>query len=227
MSNRCLIYGGCYSATPDRAWLVQQWARLTRRLNPTADIMVFDAASPMFPDLPPDITVHRFHDNIGHLSEKPGELPGDGWGRAMCAGIDCAIARGYDAVAFIETDLLFARPVAEPLEDMLAAGKHFAQPITPARGFRESDLFVADAAWLRDTDLTGRYSWKTACPVSDGHLCPELRLMELTEGSVHVLPYRGTRMNDSRFSVEDCRTLDWLTHADRWEYEAFLERFGS
>ena len=220
-----LIYGGSYVATAGRAWLVQQWARLTRHLNPGTDIVVYDAASPEFPDLPADIEVHRFPDNIGHLAEKPGELPGDGWGRALCSGIERAVADGYDSVAFIETDLLFARPVALPLDEMRGAGKSFAQAITPGRRFRESDLFFADVRWLRDSDFVGRYNWRSMGPVADGHTAPETRLMALTEPVVHVLGYRGTRMNDAKVSDADCRRLDWLTHADRWQYEAFLERF--
>jgi hypothetical protein len=144
----------------------------------------------------------------------------------MCAGIEQAIAQDYDSVAFIETDLLFARSVAEPIAAMRAAGKHFAQTLTPARGFRESDLFFADVAWLRESRFVERYDWRAARPVCDGHPCPERKLMDLTDGAVHMLGYRGTRMNDSRVSHEECGRLDWLTHADRREYEAFLRGHG-
>lgn len=225
MTDRVLIYGGSFVATADRAWLVQRWARLTRALNPGTDILIFDAASPMFPDTP-EVTVHRFPDNIGHLSERPGELPGDGWGRAMCAGIDHAISRGYDAIAFIETDVLFVHPVTAPIAEMRAAGKHFASPMVAQRSFRESDLFFADVAWLHETDFVGRYNWPAYRPIREGHPNPEIKVMELSEPSIHVLGYRGARANDASVSEDDCRGLDWLTHGCQWQYEAFLRGHG-
>lgn len=221
-----LIFGGSYVATPERAWLVQRWARLNRRLNPRTDILIFDAASPLFPDLHPDIEVHHFPDNIGHLAEKPGELPGDGWGRAMCVGIERAIADGYKTIAFIETDLLFAHQVSVPVEMMRSAGKSFAQPITPARRFRESDLFVADVAWLRDSGFTGKYNWQANGPTVNGHTDPETKVMRLTDDVVHVLPFRGFRHNDSHIDAATAASCDWLTHADQGLYEAFLRGHG-
>ena len=223
---RTFIYGGAYVATPERAWLVRHWAKLIRHLNPGHTIFILNTPGPV--NLPPvgDVYVHHFSDNIGHLAEKAGELPGDGWGRAMCAGVTHAIEADYDSVAFVETDVLLARPVDELVAEMHAADKHFAQPDFPTRRFKESDIFVADVAWLRDTDFIGRYDWPSVRPCVEGFPPPEERLAALTEASHYTLSIHGVRANDHAVTEETARTLDWLTHADQRQYRAFLEGHG-
>src|SRR5579872_7105927 len=112
---RTLIFGTSYIADQQAKWLLQQWAAVTRKLNPDADMLVIDSASPVqFRLVDLDIRSLGFTDNVGHLS-RTGR---DGWGRAFCFGLETALREKYDYAVHIECDLLFARPVAPIIKRM-------------------------------------------------------------------------------------------------------------
>ena len=87
-------------------------------------MLVVDSASPDMPSIE-GLEVLQLGDNIGHL-----KLTGrDGWGRAFCAGLQRAIDGRYDWAVHIETDLLFARPVADVIGKMGSVGVDVAAPL--------------------------------------------------------------------------------------------------
>ena len=138
---KTLIFSTSYCHDQASRYLVNLWAGLTRGLNPDTDILLIDSASPCLPDLSDSgVKVWSFPDNIGHF----GKTGKDGWGRAFCKGLSEAIDGGYEQAVFIESDLLFSRPVAGFLEKMDRMGIPFACPMAAPYQFLETGLMFMD-----------------------------------------------------------------------------------
>ncbi len=222
--NRTLIFGTSYVSGRASQFLFGLWRELVTQLNPEADVLVVDSASP---DLPSDLgraTVLQLGDNIGHLS-RTGR---DGWGRAFTEGLRFAIGYGYDRVVHVETDLLFARPVAETLAKMQSYRIPVAAPMAAPFSFIETALMFMDVGYIKNIGLIERYDWQRP----EEKPLPEYRIAQIVEPDLFALTLRGLRndlhgINAGNLRVAFPDGLDWITHCqDLAVYRAFLRMNG-
>lgn len=218
---RTLIFGTSWIPDQTARWVLDQWVRITRKLNPDTDILLIDSASPAFPVGGVGVRDVRFPDNIGHLW-KTGR---DGWGRAFCRGIEIASAKGYEFAVFIEADLLFFRPIAPIIDRMAACGVGAAAPMAHPYMFIETGLMFMDLAYMREIDFIRRYDWQNS---------PKMPVVEQrveaifdSGGRYFSLPLKGTRDDGNGIVAKNLRTLfpagcQWLHHASVATFRAFL-----
>ena len=217
---RVLIFGTSYVDTQEKKWLAEQWLRLARELNPSANILVVDTPTPV-EWMPPYTWAHSFYNNIGHLT-KTGK---DGWGRAFAKGVQ--LADDYDYVVHIECDLLFARPVMPIIERMQKRGiKALSTVATPHR-MMETGLMFLDMEYVRETGLIERYDWETSSLTE----LPERRMAKLLGDDLFLLPLWGFRDEDRVLTPATMipnfpAGVDWLTHASTACYKQFLNING-
>lgn len=211
-----LIFGTSYVDTPERQWLVEQWAQVNQKQNPDCALLIVDSASPN--PLPKDVEVYQLGDNIGHLMG----TGRDGWGRAFCKGLEIAIGEGFDYVALIDTDILFMPPVRPIFSEMKARRQVFASCDGPPYSWIEGGIVFASTAWLWDVGFVGQYDW----PNMHRGIFPEFRLADIAGSSLTKLELYGRRNDDGVINVGnigDVAAIDWLTHcADIEVYKAFL-----
>jgi SAM-dependent methyltransferase len=235
---KTLIFATTYVDCEDRAKLTDHWLTLTSRLNPDCDIMLVDSASP-WPELIDEKRhgrfetyasgatgrrmVHRFADNVGHLS-RGGR---DGWGRAFCFGLQAAIDGGYDYVAHIEGDSLFRLPITPIVRRM----REECVDVTsvPVKGMKrdipgwvETGLMVFGTRYLVEADFIAKYDW----PHRKESPTPELVVARLVGNRIKLMPWRawrGDRNEINHRNVLDL-DLDWITHChnDVWVYDRFV-----
>lgn len=220
------IFGTSYLKDSTDLWVFRQWLAINRTLNPDAHLLVVDSASPVpveaadFPREDHEQLI-QLGDNIGHLS-KTGR---DGWGRAFCNGL--ASVYGADWVVHMETDLLFARPVAQVLDrmegaafsgDFRSTGVAVCAPWALPYPFLETALMFFDGGWLRTQALAQRYDWE------NGRGFPELRIETLIGDDLWIAPLRGLRMDIREQALP--QPLDWVTHATVAQYRQFLRQNG-
>jgi hypothetical protein len=227
-----LLFGTCYVADEVMRDLVITWSRLNRKLNPGLDIMLIDSASPFDPRhfLPTkapqhaNVIVKRFDDNIGHLSRGGG----DGWGRAFSRGIELAIYLGYSHIAYIDADMLFARPVMPILQKMERVGVKIACPFDQHYGFVENGITFADVEYLRQIDFIKKYDWKHSPKPTTHEALPERRFAKIVEDELFTLPLVGMRNDFDLLTLENIVIArDYITHcADPRLYDRFLELNG-
>ncbi len=155
---KILVFGTTYCASPARLRLLEQWAEALQRIAPDCDHLIVDSCSPVFdlaslPNLSrfdPLVTVPSetapvavgrrsaltFPDNIGHLSQGGR----DGWGRAFCQGLICAMANGHDYVVHVEGDLLTRLDIPRLCLSMREGRINALGAITPNKGWLETGL---------------------------------------------------------------------------------------
>ena len=217
-TRRVLIFGTSYVSGQPARYIFGQWRDLVTRLNPDADTLAVDSASPDLPDAG-RVRVLQLGDNIGHL----GKTGRDGWGRAFCAGLQAALDGGYDHVVHIETDLLFRNPVTSTLEKMARSGVKIAAPVAHPYLFMETALMFASVAYIRETDLIRRYDWENIRPPE----LPEARLEGLTSPDLFLLPLKGCRNDMGEVAAHKVpEWMDWITHADPGVCRGFLKVNG-
>jgi hypothetical protein len=213
---RTLIFGTSYIGNDHHAWIVQEWIRLHGTVNPEADLLLVDSASPKA--IPLGVDVLQLGDNIGHRwRENYGQ---DGWGRAFCAGLEHAIREDYDWVACVEADLLCKMPVRELIRLTKISGKHMGAPRATPHRFVEAGLMVMNTDWLEQWAFIHKYDW------CGGTVFPETRLENIAAEELHWLEdVKGVRLSDdgATRSRTDLRRLDYLTHATIPEFCEFLE----
>lgn len=240
---RTLIFGTSYCATPERRDLTILWAKLVTKLNPGADILLVDSASPFDPcvfltdqgfkewpfstvtaeDFKTEPRVIRFPDNIGHL----GGGGKDGWGRAFCMGLQYAGERHYSQVAYIDADILFAKPVAPIFRRMAQQRVPVTCPLDMNYQFLENGLVFMNRDMLDTDDFIRRYDWQNAKP----YPFPEVRFEELLP-DIFTIPLRGCRNDWHAVTAENIRQAfpmgcDYITHCrDPQVYQAFLHING-
>lgn len=230
-----LIVGTCYVADEATREIVIAWSLLNRKLNPGIDILLVDSASPFDPNhfLPrkaprhANIIVRRFPDNIGHLSKGGG----DGWGRAFCHGLETAMMLGYSHIAYIDADLLFARPVMPVLEKLQRCGVGVACPFDTTYQFVENGLVFADLWALIQAGFIEKYDWPNSPPPTSPEALPERRFEMILHDVLFTLPLRGLRNDGGVLTRENIGQfpypLDYLTHcADFGLYDRFLQMRG-
>ena len=212
---RTLIFGTTYVHDDLSLWICNEWIRLHSKLNPEADLLLVDSASPV--PLPLGVDVLQLGDNIGHRwKENYGK---DGWGRAFDAGLRHAVREGYEVVACIEGDLLCKVPVQRLVHPMLSSGADIAAPRATPHQFIEAGLMVMTGRWLREFDLASKYDWE------NGTVFPEDRLGALVEDQILWLDdVKGARLTDCRERGHriDISRLDYITHAAVPDFCEFL-----
>lgn len=225
--SKTLIYGTSYIATPERMELTKLWAKLCAKLNPDCDLLLVDSASPFDPMkfMPENLLwIRRFHDNLGHLNAGGG----DGWGRAFCYGLQFGIDEGYDRIAYIDADILFAKPVGPIFDKMERNGVKVSCPLDMNFQFLENGIVFMNPEYMRDIRFIERYDW----PNSPQMPLPERRFELLLEDALFTLPLRGCRNDFDLVTMANCReafpwSWDYLTHAKDFNlYYRFLELNG-
>jgi hypothetical protein len=234
---KILVFGTAYCASPGRLRLLELWADALQRIAPDCDHLIVDSQSPVFdlaslphlsrfaPAIPvpsetaPVVVGRRstvtFPDNIGHLSHGGR----DGWGRAFCQGLLCALTSGHDYVVHVEGDLLTRLDIPQLCRSMREGRINALGAITPNKGWLETGLLFFDVGFLRRSRLIERYAWHKRPPTP----YPEVVLSELLGDDLYLRLWRGTKENIAmvQYLIKD---LHWITQTTKpAEYEAFMQ----
>lgn len=212
------------------AKVVNLWARLARHLNPDCDILIVDSDSPADVSevtYPIDLTVLQLGDNIGHINVSNR----DGWGRAFCAGVDEAIAKGYDYIAYCDVDIISSLPVGAIIDRMARAGVRVACPMDCQYNFLENGLMFLEVDYLRASKFVERYDWPNRTRSADPMEIPEVVFEKLMADDLFTLPIRTFRDDRGILTAHNIEHLfpyglDALTHTKYEVYERFLEIKG-
>ena len=254
---RTLILGTCYvSADKEGAQnyssrIVELWAKLAIHLNPGVDILLVDSASPKSPgeflkplgfdywlidgpgprpEQSPRMVV-SFQDNLGHINT----TGIDGWGRALSWGIECAIRRRYDYIAYMDADIICTFPVGPIIDKMARSGVKAACPMDPSYQFLENGLMFMEVNYLAESKFVERYDWVSRKFSADRMEIPERVFEELMEDVIFTLPIRGLRNDRDAVTVNNLagaspyakNGLDYITHCRDFElYNRLLEMNG-
>ena len=199
---KTLIYGGCFADTEFKVEMVTLWARLVRHLNPDTDIALFDSASPFDPQIfvpkKLNISVHRFEENVGHLSHGGG----DGAGRTLCEGLQYAIDHDYDYAVHLGTDMFFAKSAEEDVAKRMSLDALACVCLPNSLyQFPEWELSGFECQWAMESGFIDKYDWKSVRgpfpqvprPSLLKKYVPEWRLQEAAGDALWLLPYWGIR----------------------------------
>lgn len=223
---RTLIFATTYVDTRERQRLTEQWVTFHKERNPDCDLLLVDSRSPL--QLPNDVEIFSFPDNIGHLSRNgplgPRSGGRDGWGRAFCKGLELAIARGYEYAVHIEGDSLFQLPVMPIARRMqLESSDVLSVPVEGTKkkeiGWVETGLMFFRTGYVTETDFIGRYDW----PNRKVHPTPERVIFSILGDKLKMMPWRAERGDKSHITVNNVHNLDWVTHChDYAVYDRFI-----
>jgi hypothetical protein len=176
---KILYYGTCYLKNQEHLVFMQSWLKIAHKQR-DCDLLMIDSASP--DDLMKQIEfgrceLFRFPENVGHMYFDNR----DGWGRAMCKGVEIAHERGYDWCVHIESDVasrLDARQICELLADHdgVCSGAPYCNYVNGI----ETGLM-----WMRVPELVKRrfvelYDWPNMRDNSKGGVMPELKIPQIT-----------------------------------------------
>jgi hypothetical protein len=227
---RVLITSSCYINSSARADELLLWARLTRMLNLDTEILLVDSCSPfdaralLNKNFSTNINViARMEDNVGHPT-----TGGDGWGRDLCWGIEYAASRAYDWIVFIESDLMFYKPITPIIEKLCRIGCLAAAPISFKYHWIETGLMFLSVPMLLATRFVEQYSWHTHTPPFG---C-EAHVQRILDPEFLALPLRGLRNEEGELTLANHKALfpfgvDYLTHcADFSLYPSFAKLNG-
>jgi hypothetical protein len=213
MTPRILIYGGTFCDTEENREMVKLWSKVVRGINRDCDVLVIDSCSPFDPRvfLAGEVEVVGFETNVGHLC-RGGQ---DGAGRTLTEGMLIAAERGYDYCVHWETDLLFARPIRPIVEKMARTGVKVAALPQKYYQFLEWGISFYNVRHMIESRFVERYCWQTAptWPI------PEIRIEQLVQDDLFLLPYRGMRNDMNEANVENLAGLfpymppDYITRA--------------
>lgn len=221
-----LIAGTCYINNPLKEWLAAQWVAANARLNPGVPMLLVDSASPGRLPAHPDLQVLQLGDNLGHLQS----TGVDGWGRAMMAIVETALAMAAPPrwLAVWDADVLMTRPLEDMLRVMERAGsKAVSCAAKPYMHWIEG-FFIFDVEWLRERGLPARYDWQG---MRLG-VFPEDRMRQAIGGALRLLAMWGLRDDAGELTVENLWQLfpagiDYLTHCSKVEvYREIMRRYG-
>ena len=140
--------------------------------------------------------------------------------------LQMAIESGYDRLAYIEGDALFARPIEDGFQQMR---QPFACLPRGKWGYLDWNVFwIKDLAWLKAFNFIGRYDWpnQKQGPGREGERIYEQILGE----HLQALPYRFRRgegyINADNLEAVFPEGCDGLTHVETPCYRRFLEIHG-
>ena len=236
---KTLILGTCYIAAGNEGAqnysgrVVRLWLDLALKLNPGCDILLVDACSPV--DLSKllgadregleNVDVHVFDENVGHLNT----TGRDGWGKAFCFGVEWAIDRGYEWLAYIDADIIFTKPVGPVIAKMERNGVSFAMPWAQNYGFMENGMMFLNVSMLKAIDFVGTYDWEHR---NRGMPIPEMACEEILGDDLFCLPIRAFRDAHGMLTVNNVEHafpygMDAITHVrDMRVYEKFIAMKG-
>ena len=158
-------------------------------------------------------SVLAFPDDIGTIERRGG----DGWGRAFCQGLLCAVADRYDLVVHVEAGLLTRLDIPYHCRTMQERGINALGAVTPNKGWLEAGLMFFDVAYVERIRLVDRYRWDEP----GSRVRPQVKVSEILGDELYLRPWRGVRDNVGllRFLVKD---LHWLKSPVALECDAFL-----
>ncbi len=234
MTAKTLIYQQTHIKTAEQGRLFAVSQALLRRLNPGADYMLVDNASPLDPRQ--FATGHNFFfqfpESIGHFS--PSYLterddPRDGPGRAHTYAWGIAHGLGYQRTFYCEADCLFAKPAEWGFQQMTK--RIGCQPGVTQYGYSRDwhVVWVSDIPWfVQDFDFPTKYAWETRTQHSPAgeHLYEQI-LGEEAE----ILPVTGIRgetvgLSGANFRQHFPTGCDLVTHIDNAGHAEFLRSAG-
>lgn len=217
----------------EQANIFRVWQELAFSLN-DCDLLIVESKSPLAPETwltgdwdrqdaaapkitkPrtlaafPDALGHPYYDKITH---------GAGSDRAWMKGFEIAIENGYDRVAYIEADILCAKPISDIFNQMIKPAA--CGPLVSHGKFPETGLFFADCNHLKQTDFISKYNWQGPC-WPEG----EKRAWDILGDSLEILPLRGVRdewLSTPRlFRRRWEQGVDYVTHAKPEVLREFL-----
>lgn len=239
---RTLVIGPNWTPNEEQRELCKLWAKCIDRVAPNCDVLVIDCDSPFRPEVFlkwldyttyaydhefPMRRVFDFGDNVGHLFSG-GK---DGWGRAICKGVEIAIAAQYDYLAVIETDTLFSRPITTIIEKMDRAGVKVACPLNITWQTISTSTMFFNVNYLKDINFVDQYDWPNRRKEGNESL-PERVCEHIFQDELFILPFRGI-VNDrhqvTRANLKEAFPFgcDWITHCkDFGVYEEFMRLNG-
>jgi len=232
---RILVFGVCRCDSLGELRALQHWAAALERIAPDADHLMVDTRLPgvdpaSLPGLsrfrPPvriaseiaPVAIGRrsmlaFPDDIGTLEQRGG----DGWGRAFCQGLLCAIAGRYDLVVHVEAGLLTRLDIPYHGRTMAERGIKVLGAVTPNKGWLETGLMFFDVAYVERIRLVDRYRWDER----GVQIRPQVKVSEILGDELYLRPWRGVRDNVGllKYLVKD---LHWLKSQMALECDSFL-----
>lgn len=255
---RTLIVSTCYADNPFKIANMDLWLRAIDALSPGIDICLINSCSPINPmellgergfiealsyadDLPiypqPRLMI-SIAENIGRL-ETTGQ---DGPQQAWALGMNFAIKNGYDYIAHIEADLVFAAPIAPIIQRMKRQNIMAACPFSYEYSFIETGALFMNTEWFRRRDYFKAYDWrkppviKSITQMRGGQVAMQRefheRWMEQWCGEdLVILPLRGTRNDNDRVTVNNFQFAfphgcDFLTHCKDLELYRVMMRMN-
>jgi len=233
---RVLVFGITHCDSPARLRLLDQWAEALQRIAPDGDHPIIDSQSPVFdlaslphlsrfqpaigvPSGTAPVAIGRrsaviFPDDIGSVSQGGR----DGWGRAFCQGLLCAMANGHDYVVHVEGGLLTRLDIPHHCRTMQERGINALGGVTPNKGWLEAGLVFFDVAYLERARVVERYAWDRRTPT----LFSQIVLSELIGDELYLRMWRGAKDNIAmlQYFVKD---LHWIATEKVIENDAFMQ----
>jgi hypothetical protein len=220
---KTLLAGTSYVDTELKLWLVQQWDRIGKKLNPETDLLIIDSNSPIPIENLPNSEIYQFGDNIGHLES----TSRDGWGRAMCKAVEISIERNYDWLVTFDTDLIFTKQVYPIIFDLICKEKEVGSTRSPIYGWLEG-IFFFSVPWLKRNNFIEKYNW----PAMKKGIFPERYMESLIGFDLYDLQLKGIRddweicKEENLFEVFP-NGCDWLTHCKNQKvYEKLIINYN-
>jgi hypothetical protein len=236
---RTLIWQQLHLRIPEQGklWAVNQ--KLIRRLNPEADILVIDNASPLDPlsflegqswslvrlepmdEWVPDMTgrrnvMVRFHEALGHFFYDRDRIPPpkDGPGRAHALALQMAFKARYERGVYIEADALYRHPVQWGFDRLTKPVG--CQPLT-VYGYLDWHVWWNDLRWLKEFDFVGKYDWQNRVGEPGGERPGEHIYADILGDHLEVRPCTGVRGDSVAMTVDNMASIfpegmDYLTH---------------
>lgn len=220
---RILVFGTSYVNTAAKLRQIRQWRDLHRHVNKPIDLLLVDSASPMLPALH-NIIIHRFEDNIGHLS-RGGK---DGWGRAFSYGLQYAIENDYDYVVHVEGDSLCRLNFKTICARMQMRGVVArSAPVTGTRrretDWLETGLMAFNVDFLDEIDFIGRYDWRASGKNYPN--TPEKVIADILGTRCEPTVWKAQRDDVGHLNTLSAIHYDWISHTTPQIFDAYFAHY--
>ena len=222
-----VILSSCHINSPDRAAVVRMWADVQAKINPHLDIVLVDSASPIptapllfdkgfVPSLDAPALVLPGHTSIIRIDQDIGKRNNggkDGGVQALMVGLEAVMLTGrYTHVAYVETDMFYARPIDGVTGRMARKEIGVTMPMDGTYQFLETGLAFYEIELLKKRNYTKSYDWNN--PPADLH---EVWTEKFFFDDLHLLFARGLRNDLNQINRQNIgRTfglgIDYLTH---------------
>lgn len=219
---KILIFGNAFISTPERRDLVLLWSRVMRRLNPDLDILLVNKESRYDPR-----TFVRDCNVIVNLPDTDAEPKHFvGWDNDFMFGVHYAMTKGYDWIAFIESDLIFAQPVLPIVQKLTRIGVLAASAFNFDCKFIETGLMFLSVKYLSAINFLGKYA--QARRGLERFI--EIDMESVLANELVTLPLRGLRNDFDAVTRQNFGAMfpgraDYLTHCKDAElYRILLEK---